>query len=132
VVGIETLTETESFIQITSLFWKVNHDVKLIEFRFELPIRYLNPEVEMIGDITEIILPTLMSNGFIVQEGGMNISNEEIPILCSYQDETEIEKSLFQVKDELENHDWYLDIIPSLYLDDNLYSNHPHRKQHPQ
>jgi len=112
------LSESISFTQITSLFWKVDHKQKTIELKFELPIRYENPDIEMISEITETILPVLMSNGFIVQDGGMNISNEEYVIPCSFEDELIIEESLFRVKEVLNSHEWYLDIIPNFVYKD--------------
>lgn len=106
------------FTQVTSLFWMVNHDEKIIELKFELPLRYVNPDIEMISEITETILPVLVRNGFIVQDGGLNYSSEELPINCSFEDDSQIEKSLYQIMEELKSNEWYLDIIPNFIHED--------------
>ena len=117
-VGVKDLTESGTFIHVTSLFWKVNHEQKTIELKFELPIHYENPDIGMITEITESILPVLKNNGFIVQDGGWNCTNEELIVPCSFEEESQIEKSLFQIKEELKSHEWYLDIIPNFIYKD--------------
>ncbi len=118
-VGVKDLTESGIFIHVTSLFWKVNHDQKTIELKFELPIHYENPDIGMITEITESIFPVLMNNGFIVQDGGWNCTNEELIVPCTYSDESQIEKSLLDIKDELEHNNWYVDIIPTIIYENS-------------
>jgi len=110
------LIPQETFIHLTSLFWRVKPDDNHVHLTFEIPMKYESRTVEMISEMTVILSSVITENGFSIKEEGIENIGNEMRIECSFTREDQITNNLLRIQNDLEKQDWYVDLIPSLSI----------------